>query len=69
MYIHRTQFTPPKLTPVHQRHHFVMCQDREPLEALKGGQHSVALLDRSERQFLDHSRMASDLILTEERNE
>ena len=67
--IHRTQSTPPELTPIHQRHHFLMRQDREPLEALKEGQHTVALLDRPERQFLDHSTMTSDLIVTEERNE
>ncbi len=69
MYIHRTQSTAPKLTLIHQRHHFLMRQDREPLEALKEGQHMAALLDRPERQFLDHSTMTSDLILTEERNE
>ncbi len=57
------------MTPVHQRHHFRMCQDREPLETLKEGQHAVALPDRSERQFLDHGTMTSDLIVTEERNE
>ena len=39
VYIHRTQPTAPKLTPIHQRHHFFMRQDREPLEALKEGQH------------------------------
>ena len=69
MYIHRTQSTPPKVTPIHQRHHFLMRQDREPLETLKEGQHTVALLDRPERQFLDDSTMTSDLIVTEERNE
>ena len=69
MYIRRAQSTAPKLTPIHQRHHFLMRQDREPLEALKEGQHTVALLDRPERQFLDHSTMTSDLIVTEERNE
>ncbi len=69
MYIHGTQSTPPKLTPIHQRHHFLMRQDREPREALKEGQHPVASLDRPERQFLDHGTMTSDLIVTEERNE
>ena len=69
MDIHRTQSTPPELTPIHQRHHFLMRQDREPLEALKEGQHTVALPDRPERQFLDHSTMTSDLVVMEERNE
>ena len=69
MDIYRTQSTPPELTPIHQRHHFLMRQDREPLEALKEGQHTVALLDRPKRQFLDHSTMTSDLVVTEERNE
>jgi hypothetical protein len=46
-----------------------MRQDREPLEVFKEGQYTVALLDRPERQFLDHSTMTSDLVVMEERNE
>ena len=69
MYIRRAQPTPPELTLSHQRHHFLLREDREPLEAFKEGQYMVALLDRPERQFLDHSTMTSDLVLMEERNE
>lgn len=69
MYIHRAQSTPPELTPIHQRHRFLVCQGREPLEALKEGQYTGALLDRTERQFLDHSTMTSDLVVTEKGNE
>jgi len=69
MHIHRAQSTPPELTPIHQRHHFLVCQGREPLEALKEGQYTGALLDRPERQFLDHSTMTSDLVVTEKGNE
>ena len=46
-----------------------MGQDREPLEVLKEGQHTVALLDRPKRQFLNHSTMTSDLVVTEKGNE
>jgi hypothetical protein len=46
-----------------------MRQDREPLEVLKEDQHTVALFDRPKRQFLDHSTMTSDHVVTEERNE
>ena len=66
--IYRTQPTSPELTPIHQRHYFLRRQDREPLEVLKEDQHTVALLDRPERQFLDHSRMTSDQVVTEKRN-
>jgi len=69
MDIHRTQSTTPQLTPSHQRHHLLVRQDREPVEALEEGQHTVALLDRPERHFLDHSTMTSDLVVSEKRNE
>ena len=69
MYIHRTQSAPPELTPIHQRPHFLMRQDRESPEALKEGQDPVALLDRTEREFLNHAAMTSDLIVTQECNE
>jgi hypothetical protein len=67
--IRRTQSTPPKLTPIHERHYFLMRQDREPLEVLKEDQHTVALLDRPKRQFLDHSTMTSNQVVTEEHSE
>ena len=31
MYIHRAQSTPPELTPIHQCHHFLVCQGRAVL--------------------------------------
>jgi hypothetical protein len=37
--------------------------------AIRESATSVGLLDRPERQFLDHSTMTSDLVVTEERNE
>src|ERR1700759_715932 len=69
IYIHRTQSTSPQVAPVNQRHHLLMGDDREPLEALEESQHLVAWPDRPERQFLDHSSMTSDLIVMEQRDE
>jgi hypothetical protein len=66
--IRRTQSTPPQLTPIHQRYYFLMRQEREPVEVLEEDQHTIALLDRPKRQFLDHSRMTSDQVVTEKRN-
>jgi len=55
--------------PIYQCHNFLMRQNWETLETLEEGQHPVALLDRPERQFLDHCTMTADLIVVEERNE
>ena len=69
MHVYRAQSTTPELTRIHQRHQFLVRQDREPVETLEEGQHAVALLDRPERKFLYHAAMTSDLVVSQERNE
>lgn len=61
--VNRTQPPPPKPILIDERHDLGMAQLRELAQVPEKLQEHVALLDRSKSQFLDHQRVASDLIV------